>query len=193
MPPILSTEDLIKRVRDYYDSSNAFLFTPEPTPEEARRQALWSKWIEDMQAWKDFRAALRSELPDYMTGETYSSADGGPRCVIYPPQDSRTPSSNWLVVGCVSLLAPVYFVYGAECDSSEEGGFRNMKASFEPPPPNMRSPAQVIARTIETSFGFSAVSREVAETPVPLFAGRLKPPETTLFHTLFTSAPSSIP
>ncbi|EPX58441.1 hypothetical protein D187_003913 [Cystobacter fuscus DSM 2262] len=42
-------------------------------------------------------------------------------------------------------------------------------------------------------FGFSAVSREIAETPVPLFAGLIEPPETTLFHTLFTNAPSSIP
>jgi hypothetical protein len=46
---------------------------------------------------------------------------------------------------------------------------------------------------IEASFGFSAVSREVAETPVHLFAGLLEPPKTTLFHTLFTSAPNSIP
>jgi hypothetical protein len=192
MPSPLSTEDLIKIVWNYYNSSDPFLSTPEPTPEENRRQALWSKWIENMEPWKAFRATLRSELSNYIIGETYPSADGGPRCIIYPPKDSRTPSSNWLVVGCVSLLAPVYFVYGAECDYSE-GYLRNIRASFEPPPPGMSLPAQVVARTIEASFGFSAVPREVAETPVPLFAGLLQPPKTTLFHTLFTSAPSSIP
>lgn len=145
-----------------------------------------------MEPWKAFRAALRSELPDHIIGETYSSADGGPRCIIYPPKDSRTPSSNWLVVGCVSLLAPVYFVYGAECDYIE-GSLRNIKTSFEPAPLKMSLPAQLIARTIEASFGFSAVPREIAKTPVHLFAGLLGPPKTTLFHTLFTSAPNSIP
>lgn len=192
MSPSLSAEGLIKVVRSYYDSSNDFLFTSEPSPEENRRQALWTQWIENMEPWRAFRAKLRIELPNYVIGETYASADGGPRCIIYPPKESRTPSSNWIVVGCVSLLAPVYFVYGAECDYIE-GGLRNIRASFEPPPPNMSLPAQVIAETIETSFGFSAVPREVAEAPVPLFAGRLQPPNTTLFHTLFTSAPNSIP
>jgi hypothetical protein len=192
MSPPPSAEDLIRLVWNYYNSSNAFLFALEPTPEDERRQALWSKWIENMEPWKAFRATLRGELSNFIIGETYSSADGGPRCMIYPPIDSRTPSSNWLVVGCVSLLAPVYFVYGAECDYVE-GGLRNIKASFEPPPPNMSLPAQVIAKAIETSFGFSAVPREVVETPVPLFAGLLQPPNTTLFHTLFTSAPNSIP
>jgi hypothetical protein len=187
-----STEDLIKVVQNYYNSSNDFLFTLEPSPEENRRQALWAQWTENMEPWKAFRARLRSELPNYETGATYSSADGGPRCIIYPPKESLRPFSNWVVVGCVSLLAPVYFVYGVECDYVE-GRLRNDRASFEPPPPNMISPAQVVARTIETSFGFSAVPREIAETPVPLFAGLLEPPKTTLFHTLFTSAPHSIP
>jgi hypothetical protein len=192
MPPSLSAADLAKAVRSYYDSSNDFLFTSEPTPEENRRQALWTQWIENMEPWKAFRAALKSELPNYIIGETYSSADGGPRCIVYPPKDSRTPSSNWLVVGCVSLLAPVYFVYGAECDYVD-GSLRNIRYSFEPPPPNMSLPAQVVARTIEASFGFSAVPREIVEMPVPLFAGLLQPPKTTLFHALFTSAPNSIP
>ncbi len=192
MSPTPSTEDLIKIVQKYYDSSNAFHFTLEPSPEESRREELWSKWIEHREPWSALRASLRSELPNYETGETYSSADGGPRCIIYPPKHLRTPSSNWLVVGCVSLLAPVYFVYGVERDYTE-GRPRNIKASFEPPPPNMSLPAQVMARTLETSFGLSAVPREVAETPVHLFAGNLEPPRTTLFHTLFTNAPESIP
>jgi hypothetical protein len=192
MSPAPSPEELIRIVQDHYNSNNAFLFTTEPTPEETRRQALWSKWIENMEPWRRFRAQLKGELPNYIIGETYSSSDGGPRCIVYPPEDSRTPNSNWLVVGCVSLLAPVYFIYGAECDYTE-GSLRNIKASFGPPPANMSLPAQIVARTIEASFGFSAVSREVTETPVHLFAGLLEPPKTTLFHTLFTSAPNSIP
>ena len=187
-----SKEDLIKVVWNYYNSSDSFLFTLEPSPEESRRQALWSVRIENMDSWKAFRARLRSELPGFITGETGSTADGGLRCIVYPPKESMAPTSNWVVVGCVSILAPVYFVYGVECDHID-GRLQNPRVSFELPPPSMAFPAQVIARTIETMFGYSAVPREIAETPVPLFAGLLEPPKTTLFHTLFTSAPHSIP
>ncbi|PTL76633.1 hypothetical protein DAT35_47695 [Vitiosangium sp. GDMCC 1.1324] len=112
--------------------------------------------------------------------------------MVYPPRELWSPKANWEIVGCVSLLAPVYFVYGVEYDYVD-GRTQNYKASFEPPPPNMVLPTQVVARTIEEIFGVSALSRKVAETPVPLYAGLLEPPETTLFHTLFTSAPSSVP
>jgi hypothetical protein len=189
---IPSKEDLITIVRNYYNSSNDFHFTLATSPEENRRQALWTQRIENMGSWKAFRAKLRSELPNFITGETGSTADGGLRCMVYPPKESRAPTSNWIVVGCVSILAPVYFVYGVECDYIDDR-LQNPKATFEQPPPSMAFPAQVVARTIETTFGFSAVPREIAETPVPLFAGLLEPPETTLFHTLFTSAPRSIP
>jgi hypothetical protein len=54
-------------------------------------------------------------------------------------------------------------------------------------------PASVVARKIEATFGCSVVPREIAETPVPLFIEFKAPPETTLFHALFTSEPSSIP
>lgn len=188
----LSKDDLIEIVQSHYRSSNTFLFTLEPSLEENRRQALWSRWIENREPWKAFRAKLRSELPHYETGATYSSADGGPRCIIYPPRESLAPSSNWIVVGCVSLLAPVYFVYGVECNYAE-GRLQNDRASFEPPPSSMALPTQIVARTIETMFSFSALPHELAQTPVPLYAGSIEPPQTTLFHTLFTNEPSSIP
>ncbi|WP_434383083.1 hypothetical protein [Melittangium boletus] len=50
-----------------------------------------------------------------------------------------------------------------------------------------------MARTIETVLGYSALPREVAETPVPFVAGWLEPAHTTLFHVLFTNDPSNIP
>jgi hypothetical protein len=189
---IPSKEDLIAIVRQYYDSNNSFLFTTEASPETNRRQELWAQWIKNLAPWKAFRAKLRSELPNYITGETYATDDGAPRCMVHLPRESWSPKSNWEVVGCVSLLAPVYFVYGVEYDYID-GRAQNHKASFEQPPPSMILPTQVVARTIEAMFGFSALPREIVETPVPLFAGLLEPPQTTLFHTLFTNAPSSVP
>jgi hypothetical protein len=187
-----SKEDLIATVCKYYNSSNASLFATEPSPETKRRQALWAQWIANMEPWYAFRGELSSALPNYRIGETYPSADGGPRCMVYLPKEAWSPKSNWDVVGCVSLLAPVYFVYGVEWDYIG-GRAQNFRASFEQPPPSMVWPAQVVARMIEKMFGFSAFPRELAETPVPLYAGLIEPPETTLFHTLFTSDPSNTP
>ena len=168
------------------------MFMSGLSPEAKRLAETWQQWIANMGPWKAFKAELRSALPTYIIGETYPSMDGGPRCIVYLPKESWSPNFNWDVVGCVSLLAPVYFVYGVEWDYID-GHRQNFRASFEQPPPSMRLPAQVIAMEIEKMFGFSAFPRELAETPVPLYAGLREPHETTLFHTLFTSAPSSIP
>jgi len=46
-------EELIATVRMYYDSSNAFLFTTEPSFETVRRQALWTQWIANRAPWMD--------------------------------------------------------------------------------------------------------------------------------------------
>ncbi len=66
-------------------------------------------------------------------------------------------------------------------------------AFFEPLPPEMRSPADVMARNIEEIFGFNALPREIAEIPVPLIVHWKEPPHTRLFHALFTSEPESLP
>lgn len=187
-----SKDDLLDIVRNYYDSSEKFLFTPEASPATKRLHALWTQWLENMGPWNAFLQGLESDLPAFVIGDTLSSSDGGPRCLVYPPKESRSPTAAWVVVGCVSLLAPVYIVYGVECDYAD-GGLRNEKASFAQPPPDMALPAQIVARRIETTFGFSTVSREIAETPVPLFVGGREPSEATLFHALFTSDPSIIP
>jgi hypothetical protein len=187
----LSAEDLINVVRNYYDTTSNFHFTLETSRETKRRQAMWTQWIAHMEPWLAFRGELGSKLPEHVIGETYSSHDGGPRCIIYPPDNLHPPASDWTIVGCLSLLAPVYFVYGLKRDRRINA--RRYKVSFEPPPPYMNLPAQIIARTLETSFRVSAVPRAVADTPVHLFVGNLAPPKTTLFHALFTDEPETIP
>ncbi|MBM7118370.1 hypothetical protein [Archangium primigenium] len=191
MPLAPSAEELISVVQNYYDSNNNFHFRLETSPETSRRQALWTQWIAHMDPWLAFRDELGSKLPEHVIGETYSSHDGGPRCIIYPPDDLRTHSSDWTVVGCLSLLAPVYFIYGLERERQTK--VRRYKVSFETPPPHMSLPAKIIARTIETSFGASSIPRAVADTPVQLFVGNLAPLKTTLFHALFTDEPETIP
>jgi hypothetical protein len=187
-----SVNDLLAIVQNYYDSGNEFLYTPETSPATKRLQKLWTQWLENVEPWNNFLDELESELPTHVVGDTLSSSDGGPRCLVYPPKMTGAPNENWVVVGCVSLLAPVYMTYGIERGYGKSG-LRNKKASFAQPPPIMALPAQIVARRIELTFGASAVSREIAETPVPLFVGGLEPSEATLFHALFTSDPSIIP
>ena len=187
-----SSDDLIAIVRNYYDSSSEFLYTTETSPSARRLHTRWAQWLENVAPWHDFLDGLESELSPLAIGDTLSTSDGGPRCLVYPPKLAGAPTENWVVVGCVSLLAPVYMVYGVE-RGHPGGGSRTKRASFAQPPPGMALPARVVARRIEVAFGASAISREMAEAPVPLFVGGLEPSETTLFHALFTSDPSIIP
>jgi hypothetical protein len=69
----------------------------------------------------------------------------------------------------------------------------DFKLMFEPFPLEMDLSANVIARKIEATFGFSKLPRELAETPVPLFVQWVEPPRTTLFHALFTNEPDNVP
>lgn len=188
-----SRDDLITIVRNYYDSSNELLYTTETSPATQRLHALWTRWLENVAHWNAFLDELESELSTFIIGDTLSTGDGGPRCLVYPPKVVGSPNENWVVVGCVSLLAPVYMVYGVERGHADGDLRTNKKASFAQPPPSMALPAQVVARRIEAAFGVSAISRELAKTPVPLFVGSLEPSEATLFHALFTSDPSIIP
>jgi hypothetical protein len=97
-----------------------------------------------------------------------------------------------VVVGCVSILAPVYTVYGVRFEYGETTRVLR-EVTFDPRRPEIRAPAEVITERIEAVFGFSALPREFAETPVPLFVQWKQPPDTTLFHALFTNEPGSLP
>lgn len=187
-----SREELITLVRQHYPSSNALMFTSERSPETRRLDDKWEHWVSNLESWDAFRDELSRALPHHIIGETYPSMEGGPRGVIYMPQEAWAPHANWDVVGCMSLLAPVYFVYGVEWDFLD-GRRQNLRARFSSPPPSMAGPARVIAETMERMLGLAPLPRELADTPVPVYAGSLEPHETTLFHALFTSAPQRIP
>ncbi|WP_434384778.1 hypothetical protein [Melittangium boletus] len=183
-----SREELLDTVRRYYDADTSSHFTTATSPQAARRHERWARWTADLRDWDALRDELSRELPGYLTGELYPTTDGGPRCLVYPPEGAV----EWVVVGCVSLLAPVYFIYGVQY-THEEGGPRTPHVRFEPAPAPMAHPARILARAIETRWGYSALPRELAETPVPLVTGWREPPETTLFHALFTNTPDNLP
>jgi hypothetical protein len=187
----LSVEQLLAVVQQYWRDDKVYHFRSENSSENERRGALWEKELKKLEQWWAFLDELKRELPGFTLGDATATCDVCFRCAAYSPTNLQKPPLRWAVVGCVSILAPVYTVYGAQSEHGPTG--RIDRALFEPLPPEMRGPADVIARRIEATFGVSALPRELAETPVPLIVDPKEPPDTTLFHALFTSQPESIP
>ncbi|WP_157775088.1 hypothetical protein [Melittangium boletus] len=145
-----------------------------------------------METWRTFLDALKGDLPDFVIGDATATVDASLRCAVYPRDNNKPPHADWAVVGCVSILAPVYTLYAVHHEF--KGGRPTSHELFFPPlPPEWRDISHTIARRIEATFNVSALSRETAEMPIPLCVDPHQPPDTTLFHALFTSRPQSVP
>jgi hypothetical protein len=185
----MSPELLLSIVRHYWPSTEAYYLSGEASPELKRLQALWQQELKKLDKWWALLDELERELPEFTIGDGTATSEPSFRCVAY---SGRRAQHRFAVVGCLSILAPVSTVYGLEFEETEETR-RVSRICFEPLPDEMQEPARVMARKIEAAFGASALPREVAETPIPLFVEWMAPPNTTLFHALFASRPEIIP
>ena len=195
----ISAEDLLSIARSYWRSDHAFDDTPENSPETERFHALWKEKLKTIDEWRALMRELRVALPQFNIGHATATSDACFRCTVYtdrepvsPHQENEPLERRWGVVGCVSILAPVYTIYGVQYDYTGEERIAD-RVFFEPLPPEMRTPAEVIARKLEEMFRVEALPREIAGTRIPLIVERHEPPETTLFHALFTAWPESVP
>ncbi|HEX5752462.1 MAG TPA: hypothetical protein VFZ09_40025 [Archangium sp.] len=195
----LSAESLLSVVRNYWRSDHEFDGRLERSPETERFQDLWEERLERMGEWHMLLDELQAALPRFLIGNATATCDACFRCSVYMEreplhsnQGNEQLTRRQVVVGCVSILAPVYTVYGAQYDYRGKERIAD-RAFFEPLPPEMRALAEIVARKIEARFGVEAVPREIAETRIPLIVGPREPPETTLFHALFTAWPESVP
>jgi len=187
-----SVEDLLSIARNYWRPDKDFNFRPENSPEAEKFLDLWEQELKKMDQWRAFLRDLGSALPDFNIGNITSTCDACFRCSVYPKTEDGPQSRRWVVVGCVSILAPVYTIYGVQ--HSYRGRERiTEKIFFDSLPPEMQAPAKVVARSIEATFGVGALPPEVAETPIPLIVEPREPPDTTLFHALFISRPERVP
>ncbi|KFA88947.1 hypothetical protein [Archangium violaceum] len=193
MPP--SAEDLLALVRNYFRPDKDFNYRPESSPEHERFSEQWERALERMDQWRAFLRELRGELPDFDIGNVTAPCDSCFRCATYPKDKIRPITSSWSVVGCLSILAPVYTVYGARYTYwyTDKGRERSDEVFLYSLPPEMQGPASIIARGIEATFGAEALPREIAETRIPLIVEPQEPPDTTLFHALFISEPEKVP
>ncbi|MFL5352621.1 hypothetical protein [Archangium sp.] len=184
-----STEELFSIARNYWPSTEEYYLKGEASPENQRLGALWQEKLKRIDRWWAMLDELKEELPELTIGDATATLHASFRCTAYSKKVNQQRSA---LVGCLSIIAPVFTVYGLEFEY--QGETRTVsRICFEPLPAYMQGPAGVIARKIETMFGASALPREVADTPVPLFVEWKKPPHTTLFHALFSSTPERIP
>jgi hypothetical protein len=188
----LSSEQLISIARNYWPSRKDHDFRQELGPEMKRLYERWEQELKKIDRWWAFLEELENELPGFTLGDATATPDACFRCVAYPEREGPLPTLRWAVVGCISILAPVYTVYGVQFEYSEAA--RVLRAmEFDPLRPEIRGSAETIARRIESTLGASKLPREIADTPIPLFVQWKEPPETTLFHALFTNQPESLP
>ncbi|WP_157758507.1 hypothetical protein [Cystobacter fuscus] len=189
-----SLEQLIAVASRYWPSNRNGDYRPgqQISPEARRLHELWEQEIKNINRWWAFLDELRGELPGFSIGDATATPDACFRCVVYPDKGRPLPDLHWVVVGCVSIIAPVYAVYGVQFEDREKTRvFRAM--DFELQRPEIKAPAEVIARRVEAKFGFTRLPREMAQMPVSLFVQWKEPPETTLFHALFTNEPENVP
>ncbi|WP_257457923.1 hypothetical protein [Archangium lipolyticum] len=183
---------MLALVRNYYRADKDFDFRPENSPEAELFLTRWVQERKKMDQWDAFVDALRAELPGLKVGNFTSTCDASFRCAVYPKVQKPPQPVIWCVVGCVSILAPVYAIYGLQL------GYRGKqrieeRVFLDSLPPEMQAPAEVVARKLERTFAVTALPRELARTPVPLIVEPKEPPHTTLFDALFISRPESVP
>jgi hypothetical protein len=188
----LSAEELLAIARNYWRPDKELGSSLETSPEAQRLQALWEQELKRIDQWFAFLEDLERELPGFSIGDATATCDASFRCAAYPETNPSSPRFRWAVVGCVSILAPVYTVYGVRYDyrGPERVG---AKLFFELLPSELRVAADRIGGRIEATFGASALPWTVAQRSISLFVDPLEPPDTTLFHALFTAQPASVP
>ncbi|MFY0528622.1 hypothetical protein ACN28I_37485 [Archangium gephyra] len=182
-----SAEELLSIVRNYFRPDKDFNYRPENSPEEDRFSEQWEQEIKKMDQWRAFLRELRGALPDFDIGNATATCTPSFRCAAYP----KTQPAGAAVVGCLSILAPVYTVYGVQY--TYRGRERSHQVFLHSLPPEMQGPASLIARGIEAAFGAEPLPRELAEIRIPLIVEPQEPPDTTLFHALFISEPHKVP
>ena len=187
-----SAEKLLVIARKYWPAEGDYNNVERPL-ERQRLDALWDEKLrEQLDHWHGFLDGLDSALPDFVIGDGTTASDGGFRLVAYAKSPRSPPRFRFALVGCVSILAPLYTVFGVQYDFIGRKR-HNPRLSFEPLPFEMRAPADLLARKMEATFDVRRLPREVADMPIPLFVHNVEPPKTTLFHALFDSQPDNLP
>jgi hypothetical protein len=178
--PDVTLQQLLHSIRQYYPAGfphelDPHTQTPPPyqlTPEFQRWQAAWTRFIEEEpQPWERILEGLETELPGHeFGGHTPAYHSACYFALLYrrtPPSGGQEGYRLVRVAGAVSLIAPVYLVYGTLEWVSPRPAPLPKPQLFLRPTEEMRSDAALMARRIEAVLGYHPFPLELAEVPVP--------------------------
>jgi hypothetical protein len=193
-----TASELVELCRQYYPMGRTLDDHEHgASPEWQRFHSMWQQAMADRSRWLTLRSALTEAFPTLWVGDaTAYTHDGGYRCCVrvIEPQDKADGISQE-VVGCVSLLAPLYFVYGTQ--HRYRGGKRGNPADavfLDALPEALISSASTVAQAIESVFGCQAFPVQLASVPIPdLCLDHFEPGQATLLRALFTLEPAFLP
>jgi hypothetical protein len=192
-----TVDQLIAIARRYWRDDKRYDNADEFSPEHLRLQARWSEEIARIDWWYAFADRLRRCLPGFSIGNHTATGDASWKFLVYDKAGDDSSTFRFVVVGCVSLLAPVAALYAVQYDFGERGELGrerlNPRLVFTPLPPEMEEVGGILAREIEAYFGAELLPRELLQAPVPLIANFKEPPDTTLMHVLFAHEPTALP
>lgn len=188
-----SKDELLAIARQYFRPDKEYNFRLDNSPEAECFHAIWRQAMQRMDDWWALVRDLKKDLPGFIIGNITATSDSCFRCGAYAPRAGPHNLSPWVVVGCMSIMAPFYTVFGVRLERDSSGNRICTEALFDPLPPEMRPAAEAMARRIEGRFGVSPLPMDVAMTPIPLIVEPQEPPDTTLFHALFTAEPENVP
>jgi hypothetical protein len=191
----LSVEELIARASHYWPADFEWHERGEIPPETHRLWALYKEeWPRRGAQWLALVEDLQQKLPGYSIYNSTVPVDPSFRFTIRPPKERLKPRLDQMVVGCLSLIAPVYSVYGLQHEYRRRKRVMsaNDRLFLDELPQELREPADVAARRIEAHFGVERLTPEVAATPVPLYVDITFPPHATLFHALISEQADSV-
>jgi hypothetical protein len=188
----LTAHQLLEVARQYRDTTKDYYLRQEASPQHERLEALWQQELLKLDRWHAFLRGLGPAIPGFTLGDGTAPLAPCFRCIAYPVQGYPHPAAPWAVVGCVSILVPVYSLYGVELEL--DGSVRKrVTVHFSPLPDAMEAVARKIGQRLAAEFHATELPPELARTPVPLFVESKAPPDTTLVHALFTDRPEIIP
>jgi hypothetical protein len=200
----MTAEWLIREARQFYPSLSKFppekdfpvIIPPgqeghadfklpfQKTPEFQRWHDAWTQAVKETEPWRVLLSGLRPRFPALQFGfYTPAYMSGGYACILYlhrPRTDGREGFRFIRVAVAISLLAPLYFVYGTIQVATPIPSEERTPWKRHDPPERFSAPelilqpteemqpyADVLSRHVEHTLDYRPFPLELADVPVP--------------------------
>ena len=160
--------ELIRIAHQHYPpGSTVFIDIDRATPEFQRWSEAWDKALA-WDRWASLLNELRAAFPGRPVGNvTQPGLSACLRCCVYLedplPEGGRVLTR---LAGAVSVLAPLYFVYGTVQHIRADDTWTRPQF-FLQPPDEIRPHAELLVQHLERVLGYQPFPLELANEPVP--------------------------